>query len=251
VPIVSGISKINPGILPVASNALQALRHRVTVEWPKIADDEARKLLVRTAREGHERIMHEQTARAGFAPQWEAYANTPANTNLETVKLPGPIVYRYRYINEIVFEAVKALQDASPVDSGEYKNSHFVWVNREKVNLERAADLNRGDELFIANTVPYSRRLEVGKTDSGRDFVIQVEPHIYERVAEMLKAKYQNTNERGVAAITFNYVTLPNAWVIKGRLGPKYRLPTGKFRKRRQQIGDRVRAPAIFIEPLS
>lgn len=227
----------------MASRALASLINRVTVEWPKMAEADARVHLVRFARDGHDKIMREQTARAGFAPQWDAYANVPANTNLETVKLPGPIVYRYRYINEVVFETIRALQDASPVDSGEYKDSHFAWVNGDKVRLERNSELNRGDEVFVANTVPYSRRLEVGKTDSGRPFVMKVDPHIYERVMKtVLIPKYGK-----VAKFRHGYVTLPNAWVIKGRLGPHYLLDNGKRRKRRQQIGEKVRAPAIFI----
>ncbi len=227
----------------MASRALVSLINRVTIEWPKTAETDAREHLVRFAREGHDRIMREQTARAGFAPQWDAYANTPANTNIETVKLPGPIVYRYRYINEVVFETIRALQAASPVDSGEYRDSHFAWVNGYKVNIERNSELKRGDEVFVANTVPYARRLEVGKTDSGRPFVIQVEPDIYKRVMKtVLVPKYGK-----VVEFRHGYVTLPNAWIIKGRLGPTYLLASGKARKRRQQIGEKVRAPAIFI----
>lgn len=229
----------------MASRALQALRQRVTVEWPKIADDEARKLLVRTAREGHERIMREQTARAGVFPEWDAYANTPGNTNLESVKLPGPIVYRYRYLQEIVLEAIRMLKAASPPGSGKYKNAHKLWIDGVEAPLD--SKLEPRQEIFIANTRDYSRRLEVGKTDDGRDFLISVPNHIYERVAKnTLIPKYRNA-----ANITFGYVELPDAWVIKGRLGPSYALPNGKRRKRRQQVGDKVRAPAIFIEPLS
>lgn len=220
----------------------------VTVDWPKIADDEARKILVNFAREGHDRIMREQTARAGVFPEWDAYANNPGNTNLESVRLPGPIVYRYRYSQEIVLEAVRMLRESSPVVKGDYQDSHFLWIDGVVAPLQ--TPLKPGSEIFIANPVPYSRRLEVGKKDNGESFVVQVEPHIYERVADRLKEKYQGASERGVAIISFNYVTLPKAWVIKGRLGPHYLLPTGKKRKRRQNIGEKVRAPAIFIEPL-
>jgi hypothetical protein len=248
VAIVSVISKINSGILPLASRALQALRHRVTVEWPKIADDEARKLLINFARESHDRIMREQTARAGVFPEWDAYANTPGNTNLQSVKLPGPIVYRYRYLQEIVLEAIRMLKAASPPGSGKYKNAHKLWINGDEVPLN--SKLEPGQEIAIANTRDYARRLEVGKKDSGEAFLISVPNHIYERVAKQLAARYQSRG-RGVAEIKFGYLTLPKAWVIKGLLGPHYRLPTGKLRKRRQHVGELVRAPAIFIKPLS
>lgn len=225
----------------MASRALASLINRVTVEWPKAAEADARAHLVRFAREGHDQIMREQTMRAGVVPEWDAYANTPANTNIETVKLPGPIVFRYRYHKEIVIEAIKALERASPVHFGKYKRSHFLWINGVQAPL--TAELKRGDEIFIANTADYSRRLEVGKTDSGRPFVMQVDPHIYERVMKtVLIPKYGK-----VVKFRHGYVTLPKAWVIKGRLGPTYLLASGKARKRRQQIGEKVRAPAIFI----
>lgn len=229
----------------MASRALQSLINRVTVEWPKMAETDARAHLVSFAREGHDQIMREQTMRAGVVPEWDAYANTPANTNLETVKLPGPIVYRYRYHKEIVLEAIKALVAASPVHSGKYKRSHFLWVNSVQAPLN--TELKRGDEIFIANTADYSRRLEVGVKDDGTPFVAQVDPHIYERVMKtVLVPKYGK-----VVKFRHGYVTLPKAWIIKGRLGPTYLLATGKKRKRRQQIGEKVRAPAIFIEMLT
>jgi hypothetical protein len=145
----------------LASNALQALRHRVTVEWPKIADDEARKLLVNFARESHDRIMREQTARAGVFPEWDAYANTPGNTNLQSVKLPGPIVYRYRYLQEIVLEAIRMLKAASPPGSGKYKNAHKLWINGDEAPLN--SKLEPGHEIAIANTRDYAGGLKSGR----------------------------------------------------------------------------------------
>ena len=224
-----------------AVQALESLRNTITVNWRERSEAEAKALLVRTARAGHVRIMREQLVRSGYLPEWEAYANTPANTNIEKVKLPGPIVYRYEYMREIVHEIIKALEAASPHVSGEYKGSHGLWIN----GLEVATNtpIQRGQEVFVSNTVDYARRIEVGKTDEGRAFVMQVKPHIYERIAKKMAVKYEN-----VAHIYFNYVELPNAWEIKGKLGPTYKLPTGKKRKRRQHVGEKVRAPAIFID---
>ena len=223
--------------------ALESIRRVVTVDWRKRSEEEARQLLIRTARQGHVRIMREQTARSGSVPIYKAWANSPANTNIATVKAPGPIVYEYYYSAEIVKEALKMLQDMSPVESGKYKRSHGLWIDGLPVKPD--TPLSPEHEIFIANTVDYSRRLEVGKTTSGRQFTIQKKySHIYERATKRLNAKYEN-----VANIYFGYVQLPGAWEIKGRLPPHYMLPTGKKRKRRQNVGELVRAPAIFIEP--
>lgn len=225
----------------MASAALQAIRRRVTVDWRALSQQQAKELLIRTAREGHARIMREQSLRSGVIPEWDAYANSPGNTNLESVRLPGPIVYRYRYLREVVLVAIRELEAASPIDSGRYKRSHKLWINGHEAPLN--AVIKAGDEVWIANDVPYARRLEVGKTQSGRDFLVSVPNRIYERVAKKLMSRYRNA-----AGITNGYVTLPGAWEIKGRLPATYPIGGGKHRKRRQRIGERVRAPAIFIQ---
>ncbi len=224
------------------SAALRAIRQHITVDWKQRSEAEGKALLLRVARLGHDRIMRDQAQRAGVIPEWEAYANTPGNTNLDSVVLPGPIVYRYRYLREILIAAIKELERRSPVESGRYKNSHTVWVNGLPVPLD--TPIKAGDEVWIANPVPYARRLEVGKRQDGRDFLLSVPNRIYERTAkQFLIPRYRNT-----AAISVIYVTLPGAWVIRGGLPPTYPIGGGRVRKRRQRVGEKVQAPAILIQ---
>lgn len=224
------------------SAALKALRHTVAVDWPQQAQTDGKALLLRTAREGHAQIMREQTARAGVFPEVDAYANRPGNSNLDSVVLPGPIVYRYRYLREVALAAMKALQDASPVQSGAYKKAHTLFVDGVPARPNTA--IKPGQEVFIANPLPYARRIEIGKTESGRDFVLHVPNRIYERVAKQGLRQYRNA-----ATITFGYVTLPQAHIIKGGLGASYAIGEGHRRKRHQRKGTEVQAPAIFIAP--
>lgn len=228
----------------MVSAALQALRRRVTIDWRQLSEQQAKRLLIDTAKAGHDRIMREQSLRAGVIPEFDSYANNPGNTNLESVRLPGPIVFRYRYLREIVLVGLRELEAASPVDSGRYKRSHLLWIN--DIAVARGAPIKAGDSVMLANTVPYSRRLEIGKTESGRNFLVSVPNRIYERVAKKLQQRYRNA-----ATITFGYATLPGAWVIKGGLPATYAIDGGKRRRRRQRVGERVRAPAIFISALS
>ena len=74
---------------------------RVTIDWPQKSERDARALLIRTARTGHQQIMRDAKAK-GYEPYWEAYANSPGNSNLESVVLPGPIVYNYRYLSNLI-----------------------------------------------------------------------------------------------------------------------------------------------------
>lgn len=228
----------------MAATALQALRRAVTIEWPRHAERDAKALLIRTARAGHARIMREQAARAGIIPEWTAYANTPGNTNIESVQLPGPIVYRYRYLREITLALMRALEAASPVYTGAYRKSHTLYIDGVPASL--ATPIRPGQEVMIANPLPYSRRLEIGKTESGRDFLVSMPNRIYERTAKGAVAR----RYRNAASITFGYATLPNAHMVRGGLKPSYAIGGGQRRKRRQNKGSSVQSPAIFIAAL-
>lgn len=233
------------------SAALQAIRQTVKVQWPQSCERGAKAHLIRTARAGHARIMGD-ARRMGFQPAWVAYANHPGNRDIASVKIPGPIVYEYKYFADVVQFALDALRKASPVRSGDYVGSHTLYVNGQPVDAIPAR-LSASDEIWIANPVPYARRLEIGKTKAGRDFVIQVPNRIYERVAkQVVLPRFRNS-----AKVSFGYVTIPNAHVIKGGLSSHYatgraagKRGGGTMRKRRQRVGEMVRAPAIFISPL-
>lgn len=236
------------------SNAsLAAFRRVVTTQWPRATEANAKAHLLRVARAGHEKTMREQTSRSGVAPEFSAYANAPGNSNLDSVVLPGPVVFKYRYLREIVQVALTELQKASPVQSGEYARSHTIYLNGSAVP-ELPVTISPSDEIFIANPVDYARRVEIGKTKSGRDFVMQVPNRIYERVAKQkLMPVY-----RDVAKITFGYVDRPEAYITKGGLSAYYGTGRkagarggGTSRKRRQTPGSRVQAPAIFISALT
>jgi hypothetical protein len=223
--------------------ALQALKFRVQNTWPQKTREETRQLLIKTAKAGHDKIMRQQFAREHVFPTWYAYANTYTNRNIENVKLPGPIVYKYTYDHEMFLVALRYLTQMSPMDTGLYKRSHTLFINDRPVRP--GTPIKHGDRIFIANTVIYARRLEIGRRESGQPFLMSVPNRIYESVTKkILIPRYRN-----VARISMGYVTLPDAYRAKGRLGPHYRLPNGKVRKRRQKK-ELVRQPAIFFEPL-
>lgn len=227
------------------------IRRVVTVDWPKSAERGAKAHLIRVARTGHQKIMTDAKTK-GLVPSWEAYANSPGNKDLASVVLPGPIVYNYRYLSDVIEVALDQLRKMSPVQSGDYVRSHTLFVNGVATDVV-PKNIQAGDQIYIANPIVYARRIEIGKTKSGRSFVMQVAPRIYERVAKnILIPRYRNQ-----AKITFGYVALPDAYAVKGGLSSHY--GTGKtagargggtMRKRRQKVGTSVQSPAIFISPL-
>lgn len=223
----------------------QLIRRIVTIDWPKKTERDAKALLIRTARTGHQRIMADAAAK-GLTPSWEAYANHPGNSNLETVVLPGPIVYNYRYLSDLIQFALDELRLQSPVGASlKYRNSHTVYVNDQPMGYTIPTTIKAGDKIYIANPVPYARRLEVGRTRSGRAFLIQVPNRIYQRVTEMTKAE-----GKGRANVRMGYVDLGAHALAKNQ-------PTGRMTARgwgyssHQRLdrlaGAAVTSPAIFF----
>jgi hypothetical protein len=219
------------------------LRRIVTVEWPKLAERGAKAHLIRTARRGHQQIMADAKAQ-GVVPVWEAYANTPGNKNLETVVLPGPIVYHYRYVLELFQYAMDELRRQSPVVSGAYRNSHTLFINGQATEV-MPKTLKEGDKIMIANLVPYARRLEVGKTKSGRSFVFQVQPRIYQRIAGLMSAK-----AKGRAKVTFGYVDLGGYSLKHNQASRDFTqgpMRVSRLQRKDRVAGSAVPSPAIFI----
>jgi hypothetical protein len=217
----------------------------VTVDWPKAAQDGGKAFLLKTARNGHQKIMSDAKTK-GLEPYWEAYANRPGNSNLETVVLPGPIVYNYRYLSDLIQYALDELRKQSPIDSGKYKNSHTVYVNGSPVGNTVPKNIQPGDQIMIANPVPYARRLEVGRARHGaRPFLISVPNRIYERVVDMVKA-----HGKGRSKVRMAYVDL-GAWTLRQDQKTLIKTPRGYGYSKRQRpdrvAGSVVKSPAIFF----
>jgi hypothetical protein len=224
----------------------QLIRRIVTVDWPKQVETDGKALLISTARNGHQQIMADAASK-GLQPSWEAYANTPGNSNLETVRLPGPIVYNYRYLVDLILFALTELRRQSPTDSGNYKRSHTVYVNDQPVGDTIPNSIKAGDRIYIANPVPYARRLEVGRTKGGaRAFLVSKPNRIYERVTEMTKAE-----GKGRAKIRMGYVDL-GAWTLTKNQRSLIKTTRGYAYSKRQRPdrleGAVVTSPAIFFE---
>lgn len=225
---------------------MQLLPRIISVEWPKKVNKDAAAFLVRVARNGHKRIMKDYAAK-GVVPAWDAYANTPGNTNLDSVKVPGPIVYNYRYqFADLIEFALAELKRQSPVVSGDYKNGHTVFLNGQPIGARVPKTIKPGDKIFIANLVPYARKLEIGRTKSGRTFLIKVPNRIYERVATTMNGKIKG----GAVKISLGYVDL-GAWSLKKDQKTLIKTSRGYAHSKHQRpdrvAGSAVKSPAIFF----
>lgn len=118
----------------------------------------------------------------------------------------------------------------SPRRSGDYIRGHKLYADGQEI--DDASKAPNASEYVFANTVPYARKIEIGKTESGRSFVIQVEPRIYERVAQDARSRFGNT-----ASIKFAYRTISDAYSLRRSAG------RGKARR----AGAAVQSPAIIV----
>jgi hypothetical protein len=120
------------------------------------------------------------------------------DAELETVNPDrGIIIAEWRLVEDVLIWIYKTLQERSPVLSGEYKKSHKFYADNSEANPARPP---LASEYIFLNPVPYSRKLDMGKTKSGRDFLVSVPNRIYARTAKDAKAKFGN-----LAQIRFSY----------------------------------------------
>lgn len=222
--------------------ALSSIRRRLPVIVQEV-NAEAHRRLVERAKAENLKVLARQKQRVGYEPAWEGFGDTPGRP-VEAAK--QKVVYKYTYLQEMISVFLQALRDASPSVSGKYKASHHLYIGGHQVPDDTM--LKPGDDIWISNPVPYARRLEIGKRTSGKPFLLQVDNRIYERTARKLGSRYSNA-----AKVEFGYVTMPDAWEIKGKLPPRYRVKKNRhsyMRKRRQNVGGPVRAPAIIFSML-
>jgi hypothetical protein len=155
----------------------------------------------------------------------------------------GIIIAEYRMADEVLEWIMKTLRDRSPIISGEYKKGHRLFADDVEVNADNPPIASR---YTFFNLVPYARRLEVGKTNSGRDFLIQVPNRIYARTYQDAKAKFGN-----VAKITTGFESTANSYKLKNDQASRS-FTRGFRRVSARQRSDRVAGsvvsvPAIYV----
>jgi hypothetical protein len=134
----------------------------------------------------------------GSAPPKTVTVDGKQGAALESVNPDrGVIIAEWRLVGEVLTWIMETLKQRSPVISGKYRDSHTLFADGSETN---AANPPLAQEYTFLNPVPYSRKIEVGKTRAGRDFVIQVPNRIYERTADDAKARFGN-----IAKIRFTY----------------------------------------------
>jgi hypothetical protein len=108
--------------------------------------------------------------------------------SIDRVKPNGAVIAEWETATPAVLWIWNALRDRSPRLTGRYRDSHKLSCD--------GRDIAFGDDIPLArtyvftNSEPYAHKIEIGKTESGRDFEINVPNRIYERVASLADAAF-------------------------------------------------------------
>ncbi|MEO3386003.1 hypothetical protein [Mesorhizobium sp. CAU 1741] len=107
----------------------------------------------------------------------------------------GLIVFEFELVGDVLRWILAALIERSPKRSGDYIAGHRLFADGREIAL--GGEMPVAEEYSFTNMVPYSRRLEIGKTQSGRDFLVSVPNRIYQRTAKDARARFGNVAKIG------------------------------------------------------
>lgn len=166
--------------------------------------EETRQELIATAKREHQRVMRSDPRPARFTRTVDGRQNAPE----EAVRADGRIVYDYGRLAEVVQFAMEALFDLSPVLSGEYRSAHRLFVGGAEVrNLE---GWNGEGDVVISNSVPYARKIELGKMTMR----VPGSDQVYQQAQAIVQRRYHN-----VASVHFTYQGIIAGTHMAGRDG--------------------------------
>lgn len=114
----------------------------------------AQKQLVDLAKREHAKVI-KQCLPSAHSVAVDGKQNAP----VEAVKPNGVIYFEYNYFQEIAALAIETLEAKSPIDKGDYFESHAVYVDSIETPI---ASIGMARRMVIASVLPYSRIIEVG-----------------------------------------------------------------------------------------
>lgn len=207
--------------------AFKAFSERVTVDARKQSEEFAKRQLIQVAEEVRDRVLREQTARAGIAPTYRQYVDGREGAPLQAVKPIGTVVFEWDYVREIASQAIKLLRDAGPEVEGDWKKSIAAFADDVEIDPETIPA--RARSVVILPTVIYARYLERVENFSAKGFGLVA------HIALDLKRLY-----RQVARVDFTYSSLGHEEVAAAEARMKG--------ARKEQA---MRYPTILVRPLA
>ena len=171
-------------------------------------------------------------------PEVQTFVDRRQTNDLDSVKVPGVILFRISRLAEIAEFALQAARGFSPKRSGNYQGA---WLALAGGEVWRGAPIDPDAELIIVNPVPYARKIQLRGAKA-----LSVSPGVVDRVSNAAKAKF------GTRAflITVKFIQLPPG------VGRSYRLKNastrvmsgGRVVKRKDSPrGSAINYPALVV----
>ena len=191
----------------------QAFEREVAVATAGLAPAAVAARLASTARHA----LAEAISSGEGSLEYERFVNGRLGAAEETVVAPGPIVYRFHWLDRIALYALDFLRGRSPKRSGRYGDHHFVMANGRQTRPEA---IPPGAELIVTNDTPYARKVQVGAMR------MSVPPGIYEDARLAVQRRFGQ-----LVRVELKFIAL----------GRGYRLRRGRKR------GQPITYPALVI----
>jgi hypothetical protein len=174
----------------------------ISVTVAEMAPEAQKRAVAAFAREKLEEAQATNRAALGRVPPHRTFVDGRPGAPLETVNVKGGrITFEFELVGEILAWILSTLRARSPVASGRYRDSHRLFADgREIAAVAGAGIVPPAEEYSFVNLTPYARKVEVGRTKSGRAFLLQVPNQIYQRVATDAARRFGN-----LAKIRFTY----------------------------------------------
>ena len=185
------------------------------------------------------------TTLGGAKPGTYRYVDGVLGAPLENVRPTGSIVLQFDHRPSAVAALFAALRARSPSDSGRYRDAHFALLDgvaMDPLEHPSAAELVGVRRVTLSNPQPYARRLEIALDKSGRPFVKQVLPRIFESAMIAVRPVFA-----GLLRMDFTYIDLSGAYVATTNMFRR-RNKSGRFRDKDRGKGISIRYPAITID---
>lgn len=193
------------------------------------------------ARREHAKVMKAEPRPSSF----RRFVDGREGASEESVRRNGVIEYHYQRLGEVVQFAMDTLFALSPVLSGDYRRAHTLFVGGVAVSNLQSWRPESGEEVYIANPLPYARKIELGKMKMR----VPGSDRVYAQAEQILRRRFGN-----LAAIKFTYVPIADGafYSAGGLAGPIKRGPKGRFAKGSHARPGRAlekdaRRPALYI----
>lgn len=207
----------------------------------------AQSLLVDVVEREKHRVRTEQAQRSGgIEPDLETMVvDGRRDASTADIKATSRIILDWNYITEAAIRTIGYLRLHGPEQSGRWKDSIVLLIDGHEHHVDQPIPVDTA-QVTVVVAADYARKLEVGRTESGRAFSIQVPMHFVEASKIILQNQM-----RGVAEFEFIYVDLAGAHVNTSVAGTHRRIfRSGRARIGRPRNDTTVRYPAILINEI-